>query len=53
MHFASLRRATYYEALAVHHRVLQAAMKAKQSVSPADVDALQAAVDDLAKMYTK
>lgn len=43
----------YYETLAVHHKVMQAAMKTKQSVSAADCIALQEAVNDLAKMYTK
>ena len=43
----------YWQALQLHHMVLQAAVKVKQSVSEVDVDALQVALDDLAKMYTK
>lgn len=42
----------YWQALQTHHMVMQAAMKTKQSVSPIDVDALQVAVMELAKMYT-
>ena len=46
-------QAAYLEALQMHHKVMQAAMKTKQSVSEQDADALQKAVDELAKMYTK
>jgi small subunit ribosomal protein S27Ae len=43
----------YLQALKIHHDVMQAAMKAKQSMDEAACDALEHAVDDLAKMYTK
>lgn len=43
----------YVEALKAHHAVMQAAMKCKQSVDPAVVDALDHAIGDFAKMYTK
>ena len=43
----------YLEALKVHHRTMQAAMKAKQSMDENDCIALEHAVEDLAKMYTK
>jgi len=42
----------YLQALEVHHKVMQAAMKAKQTMDVADVDALDHALADLAKMYT-
>jgi small subunit ribosomal protein S27Ae len=45
--------ADYLQALKIHHNVMQAAMKAKQSMNEAACDALEHAVDDLAKMYTK
>jgi Nickel-containing superoxide dismutase len=43
----------YLEALKVHHQVLQAAMKAKQSMSLEACDALEHAVSDLSKLYIK
>jgi len=45
--------AAYLEALKLHHKVMQCAMKAKQSMNTADADALEAALGDLGKMYTK
>jgi ubiquitin len=42
----------YVEALKAHHAVMQAAMKAKQSVDEKVCDALDHAVADFAKMYT-
>ncbi len=44
-------RAKYLEALAVHHHVLRAAMKTKQTVEPAHADALRAAVQALGERY--
>lgn len=43
----------YLQALKIHHMVMQAAMKAKQSMDEGACDALEHAVADLAKMYTK
>ena len=43
----------YVEALKAHHAVMQAAMKCKQSVDPAMADALDHAIGDFGKMYTK
>ncbi|KAG7352078.1 ubiquitin [Nitzschia inconspicua] len=43
----------YVDALKAHHAVMQAAMKAKQTVDPAACDALDQAIADFAKMYTK
>lgn len=43
----------YVEALKAHHAVMQAAMKSKQSLDPAVCDALDHAIGDMAKMYTK
>lgn len=43
----------YVEALKAHHAVMQAAMKAKQSVDPATCDALDHAIGDMSKMYIK
>eukprot|EP00804_Cyclotella_cryptica_P009553 CCRYP_006252-RC/>CCRYP_006252-RC protein AED:0.49 eAED:0.50 QI:0/-1/0/1/-1/0/1/0/76 len=43
----------YVDALKAHHAVMQAAMKCKQSVDPASADALDHAIGDFAKMYTK
>ena len=43
----------YIDALKAHHAVMQAAMKCKQSVDPATADALDHAIGDFAKMYTK
>jgi len=39
------------EALKAHHAVMQAAMKAKQTVDTAQCDALEAAVECFSKMY--
>lgn len=44
--------ADYVDALKAHHAVMQAAMKAKQSMDPASCDALDHALADMAKMYT-
>jgi len=41
----------FVDALVAHHKVLQAAMKAKQTVDVAQCDALEHAVGDFAKMY--
>mmetsp|Transcript_16272 Transcript_16272/g.25343 ORF Transcript_16272/g.25343 Transcript_16272/m.25343 type:complete len:209 (+) Transcript_16272:81-707(+) len=43
----------YVDALKAHHAVMQAAMKAKQSVDTATADALDHAIGDFAKMYIK
>jgi len=43
----------YSDALIAHHKVMQAAMKCKQSVDPATVDKLEHAVGDFQKMYCK
>ena len=43
----------YSDALLAHHAVMQAAMKAKQSVDTAAADALDHGIGDFAKMYTK
>ena len=43
----------FMDALKAHHAVMVAAMKAKQSVDVAAADALDHAVGDVAKMYTK
>mmetsp|Transcript_131313 Transcript_131313/g.185289 ORF Transcript_131313/g.185289 Transcript_131313/m.185289 type:complete len:115 (-) Transcript_131313:83-427(-) len=43
----------YVSALKSHHAVMQAAMKAKQTMDPAACDALDHALGDFAKMYTK
>jgi len=51
VNFAS--ESDYLQALKIHHTVMQAAMKAKQSVDEQDCIALEHAVEDLAKMYTK
>ncbi len=42
----------YLEVLAAHHRVMSAAMKAKQSADPETAHALEHAVDDLGKIYS-
>ena len=44
--------ADYLNALKIHHVVMQAAMKAKQSMDIQACEALEHAVADLAKMYT-
>ena len=43
----------YLDALSFHHTVMQAAMKAKQNVSPESADALDASIAELKLMYTK
>eukprot|EP00977_Amphora_coffeiformis_P026366 scaffold25842_cov198-Amphora_coffeaeformis.AAC.21 len=43
----------YLHALKLHHVVMQAAMKTKQSVHEADCDTLMKAAQQMAKMYTK
>jgi len=43
----------YIDALTAHHKVMQSAMKCKQSVDVALVDALEHACCDFEKMYTK
>ena len=43
----------YKEALVAHHKVMQAGMKTKQVVDTAACDALDAAIANLAPMYTK
>ncbi|KAL7453893.1 hypothetical protein ACHAWC_005531, partial [Mediolabrus comicus] len=43
----------YVDALKAHHAVMQSAMKCKQSVDTAVADALDHAIADFAKMYTK
>mmetsp|Transcript_1447 Transcript_1447/g.3176 ORF Transcript_1447/g.3176 Transcript_1447/m.3176 type:complete len:209 (+) Transcript_1447:84-710(+) len=43
----------YVEALKAHHAVMQNAMKCKQTVDVAQADALDAAIDAMAKMYIK
>ena len=41
----------YTEALKAHHMVMAAAVKTKQTVDPANADALEAAIDLCCKMY--
>ena len=41
----------YCDALKAHHAVMQAAMKAKQSVELSACEALEHAIDDFSKMY--
>merc|ERR1712071_104572 len=43
--------ADYIAALQSHHRVMAGAVKCKQTVDPANADALQAAATDMSKMY--
>jgi len=43
----------YTDALKAHHAVMQAAMKAKQNIDLSLCDALEHAVGDFSKMYTK
>jgi hypothetical protein len=45
--------ADYLQALAAHHSLMQAAVKTKQVVDVAACDALDHAIDDVSKMYTK
>lgn len=44
-------KAEYAEALVLHHALLMAAMKAKQTVDVAACEALVHAIDDIAPMY--
>tara|TARA_B100000609_G_C17217261_1_gene437461 strand:- start:2148 stop:2714 length:567 start_codon:yes stop_codon:yes gene_type:complete len=46
-------KSKYYAKLAAHHAVMKAAMKTKQTVSLANVNALQKAVDAIAKYWPK
>jgi hypothetical protein len=46
------REAEYLNALKLHHAVMQAAMKTKQSMDLKDCEKLEFAVENLAKMYT-
>ncbi len=43
----------YLQSLALHHHVMRAAMKTKQTVNPESAAALQAAVEELGKLYPK
>ena len=43
----------YVDALKAHHAVMQAAMKAKQTMNPAACDTLDHVLVDFAKMYIK
>mmetsp|Transcript_122522 Transcript_122522/g.354123 ORF Transcript_122522/g.354123 Transcript_122522/m.354123 type:complete len:205 (+) Transcript_122522:108-722(+) len=43
----------YVDALKAHHAVMQAAMKAKQTMDTSACDALDHALTDMAKMYSK
>ncbi len=43
----------YLQSLALHHRVMRAAMKTKQTVEPESAAALGAAVEELGKLYPK
>lgn len=43
--------AAYLESLATHHRVMRLAMKCKQTVDPANAEALKAAIEKLGKLY--
>ena len=43
----------YVEALKSHHAVMQCAMKCKQNMDVSFCDALDHAIEDMAKMYTK
>ena len=45
--------AEYLAALAAHHAVLAAAVKTKQVVDVAACDALDGAIEEVGKMYTK
>ena len=50
--FVSQQR-DYLQALAAHHSLMQAAVKTKQVVDVAACDALDHAIEDVGKMYTK
>jgi len=43
----------YLQSLALHHAVMRAAMKTKQTVDPESAAALRAAVEQLGKLYPK
>ncbi len=43
----------YLQSLALHHRVMRAAMKTKQTVDPESAAALRVAVEELGKLYPK
>ncbi len=43
----------YLQSLALHHQVMRAAMKKKQTVDPESAAALLAAVEELGKLYPK
>jgi len=43
----------YIEALKAHHKVMACAVKTKQTVDPANADALDEAINDCCKMYIK
>merc|ERR1712050_12177 len=43
--------ADYIAALQAHHKVMTAAVKCKQTVDPANADALAAAATEMSKMY--
>ena len=43
----------YLEKLAVHHRVMRAAMKTKQTANVPSADKLKAAIEALGKLYVK
>merc|ERR1719401_2283168 len=43
--------ADYIAALQSHHKVMTSAVKSKQTVDPANADALDAAVAEMSKMY--
>ena len=43
----------YVDALRAHHAVMQVAMERRQTIDPAMADALDRAIADFAKMYTK
>ena len=45
--------AEYKEALVAHHALMQAAVKTKQVVDVAACDALDGAIEEVGKMYTK
>ena len=45
--------ADYHLALELHHALMQAAMKAKQTADAAACDALDHAIADVGAMYTK
>merc|ERR1711904_76722 len=43
--------ADYIAALQAHHKVMTSAVKCKQTVDPANADALEAAATEMSKMY--